>query len=170
MQKKNGLSSALDIKAFTLIELLVVVLIIGILAAVALPQYTKAVEKSRMTEGISLTSALGKAEERYFLANNTYTADFDALDLSVTGTITSYSGDVPGVQTKYFLCRAADPDSVVGRPYILAACNRIPFATFYAIIYLSDGRLGCFWYNEKGKNLCKSFGGTEYDSRTFLIQ
>ena len=57
------------IAAFTLIELLVVVLIIGILAAVAVPQYTKAVEKSRLAEALVNISIIQKAIEIYLLSN-----------------------------------------------------------------------------------------------------
>ncbi len=74
---------------FTLIELLVVVLIIGILAAVALPQFEMAVEKSRAVNAIIAVKALSEAMERYYLANGTYPpgeslADInDALDVEV---------------------------------------------------------------------------------------
>ncbi len=54
---------------FTLIELLVVVLIIGILAAVALPQYNKAVEKTKLTEVLVNLNALEKATDLYILEN-----------------------------------------------------------------------------------------------------
>ena len=70
-------------QAFTLIELLVVVLIIGILAAVALPQYEQAVWKSRLSTVKELTQTIAKAEEVYFLANGEYTYDLEALGVDM---------------------------------------------------------------------------------------
>ena len=87
------------VRAFTLIELLVVVLIIGILAAIALPQYQKAVLKSRFTQGKILANSLAEAEEIYYLANNTYTLDYDALDIQMPPSISSHSDDSQNTKT-----------------------------------------------------------------------
>lgn len=70
-------------KGFTLIELLVVVLIIGVLASVAVPQYRKAVLRSRTAQGLALLKSIEKAEEAYYLANGQYTVDLESLDLDL---------------------------------------------------------------------------------------
>ena len=68
-------------KAFTLIELLVVVLIIGILSAIALPQYTKAVEKSRMAEALQIAAGIRTGVDVYVLANG-----YESVELVGNGT------------------------------------------------------------------------------------
>lgn len=70
-------------KGFTLIELLVVVLIIGILSAVALPQYRKAVAKSRLMRATAALDAFYTAQQEYYLANGAYTCDREALSIKV---------------------------------------------------------------------------------------
>ena len=70
-------------KAFTLIELLVVVLIIGILAAVALPKYRVAVAKAKLVQLKTMVTSITEAQEVYYLANGVYSGSLEGLDISM---------------------------------------------------------------------------------------
>lgn len=76
-------------KGFTLIEMLVVVLIIGILAAIALPQYRLAVDKTKMTQLITFAQAVKQAQQRYFLVNGRYADNWKDIDISLDGASVS---------------------------------------------------------------------------------
>ena len=94
LSKTKGIPHSFYRAGFTLIELLVVVLTIGILASVALPQYRKAVEKSKSIQAITLLKSVYNAAQSYQFANGEWPSSFEELAVAIPWT-----GSQNGIQT-----------------------------------------------------------------------
>ena len=81
-------------KGFTLIELLVCILIIGVLAGIAIPQYKYSVAKAKFSQLKIAVRAIQDAQRRYMLANNKVRSlDLSALDVAIEGCSYNKQGD-----------------------------------------------------------------------------
>ena len=150
-------------QAFTLIELLIVVLIIGVLSAVALPQYRLAVLKSRYTQLVAMGESIYQAAQSYYLANNAYPARFDALDIDIPGTGDSYSRVYGDYTCNIYTGRLDRADGILC-VYVGSAGN-----LGYRIVYANQTPRRCMastsWL--LGNQLCQNITGQKNSSGTY---
>ena len=140
-------------RAFTLIELLVVVLIIGILSAVALPQYQVAVDKARYSTMMPAVRALRDAQLLYKLANDSYATNIEDLGSPIPADC-SINTDERTATCKDFYLTVSLYDTVYAqlkkKPNNVYQM-RLNTTDHNCVAYKSDG--------ERGRRLCASLGG-----------
>ena len=155
-------------KGFTLIELLVVVLIIGILAAVAVPQYQKAVEKSRMVEAISNLEIMKKCAELYVLEKGKPEKTIYFQNWNCPIELSGGEWDDNTYYTKHFMYEGG---MYRGGGYAYATTNNTEESQAY-VLYLSfyhTQKKACYSYGKFGNELCHSLEsqGWKYGGASF---
>ena len=168
----------LNKQAFTLIELLVVVLIIGILAGVAVPQYQKAVVKSRAGSMLALAASIAAANEVYYLANGQYAGQIRELDINVPNQCISldsdgYESDTEGESFscgKYWYldncarCNTMNLSYCPDKNTSWEECSRNrEFRLSWGLKKSPNPGTWCFFYHNSklGKEICSTFSGFE---------
>lgn len=155
-------------QGFTLIELLVVILIVGILAAIAVPMYQKSVENARVTEALIMVKNIADANKLFYLANGDYTWDLRELDVEIPGQDTTYGG-MARKETEHFIygARATSKTDATGT---IAIANRLPADTYYSLrIFKDDSRVYCRAYSAEGDIICQEVTGATTKSGDYYI-
>ncbi len=158
---KNKIKQNKFKKGFTLLELLIVVIIIGILAAIALPQYQLATDKARFAEVITASKSLARSIELYYMVNGQYPYFWKDIDIEIQGcteTTTSRSD----LTCKNF---TVDLDDNRFSAFLGPRNKNLPYNInlnyYFKMGNLYPGRFQCRSSETRGKNVCKSVCGSE---------
>ena len=140
-------------RAFTLIELLVVVLILGILVAIALPQYQVAVAKADVAKVISLVKVIAEQQRAYHLAHSRFTDNLEDLDITVNAP-------------DDWWCHLYKGSSVTGENNAVECAKPVVNPTIAVVYYYGkrtnthemENQLYCWTNDTFGKRVCSTFG------------
>ncbi len=151
---------------FTLIELLVVVLIIGILAAVAVPQYQKAIDKSRLMTLIPLVKAVADAKSVHYMNTGEWARTFDVLSVDLPQEFTiaddSYYGQGAHCDPKRMSVFLDASDHEVAGRYRLNRSTSDQLVWYYIV----GNTKTCNGYGARGAALCASLPGATFKRQT----
>ena len=167
MKNKNSCKSG-----FTLIELLVVVLIIGILASIALPQYRVAVAKARFVKYMPSVDALSKAQEVYYMAQGSYSGNLDELSVQVPSFARSCTRESLSNLYDRYRCRTSSTQFTLwgvcdGPSNAQAGDEQVRYIKFFdhttacpSVLPNCQGKKYCWALTELGEKVCKNLKGT----------